>query len=64
MRWLAVLWLVASIALMPLAGCRPKTHERAKVAVSIFPVYDLVRRIAGPDADVTLVLPPLSLIHI
>jgi zinc transport system substrate-binding protein len=28
------------------------------VAVSIFPIYDLVRRVAGPDADVTLLLPP------
>jgi len=26
--------------------------------VSIFPIYDLVRRIAGPDADVTLLLQP------
>ena len=29
-----------------------------KVAVSIFPLYDLTRRVAGPDADVILVLPP------
>ena len=29
-----------------------------KVAVSIFPLYDLTRRVAGPDADVMLVLPP------
>lgn len=28
------------------------------VSVSIFPLYDVVRRIAGPDADVALVLPP------
>jgi zinc transport system substrate-binding protein len=28
------------------------------VTVSIFPVYDLVRRIAGPDAEVSLVLQP------
>ena len=26
--------------------------------MSIFPIYDLVRRVAGPDADVTLLLPP------
>ena len=31
--------------------------ERLTVSVSIFPVYDLVRRVAGPDADVTLVVP-------
>lgn len=28
------------------------------VMVSIFPIYDLTRRIAGPDADVTLLLQP------
>jgi len=28
------------------------------VSVSIFPIYDIVRRIAGPDADVSLLLPP------
>lgn len=27
------------------------------MAVSIFPIYDLTKRIAGPDADVTLLLP-------
>jgi ABC-type Zn uptake system ZnuABC Zn-binding protein ZnuA len=32
--------------------------ERTQVTVSIFPVYDLVRRVAGPDADVHLVVPP------
>jgi zinc transport system substrate-binding protein len=32
--------------------------ERLSVSVSIFPIYDLVRRIAGPDADVALLLPP------
>lgn len=26
--------------------------------MSIFPIYDVTRRIAGPDADVTLLLPP------
>jgi zinc transport system substrate-binding protein len=39
-------------------GCKGKTSDRTKVAVSIFPLYDLVRRVAGPDADVSLVLPP------
>jgi zinc transport system substrate-binding protein len=32
--------------------------EKPKVVVSIFPLYDLTRRVAGPDADVTLLLPP------
>jgi zinc transport system substrate-binding protein len=51
---IAPLVVVATIAL---AGCHAKPHERATVAVSVFPIYDLVRRIAGPDADVTLVHP-------
>lgn len=40
-------------------GCgKPAASERTRVSVSIFPIYDLVRRVAGPDADVTLLLPP------
>jgi zinc transport system substrate-binding protein len=31
---------------------------KPRVVVSIFPVYDLVRRVAGPDADVLLLVPP------
>ena len=34
------------------------TAERPRILVSIFPIYDLVRRVAGPDADVTLLLQP------
>jgi zinc transport system substrate-binding protein len=32
--------------------------DRTRVAVSIFPIYDLTRRVAGPDADVSLLLQP------
>src|SRR5690348_8270459 len=40
-------------------GCgKAGADGRTKVVVSIFPVYDLVRRVAGPDADVTLLLQP------
>jgi ABC-type Zn uptake system ZnuABC Zn-binding protein ZnuA len=40
-------------------GCgRSGDATRATVAVSIFPIYDLARRVAGPDADVMLLLPP------
>jgi len=56
----------AAIVALPLflsvtPGCKCQksgANERTKVVVSIFPVYDLVRRIAGPDADVTLLLQP------
>jgi ABC-type Zn uptake system ZnuABC Zn-binding protein ZnuA len=33
------------------------------VLVSVFPVYDLTRRIAGPDADVALVVPEAQSAH-
>lgn len=41
-------------------GCGKGTAERERmtVTVSIFPIYDLVRRVAGNDADVILLLPP------
>jgi ABC-type Zn uptake system ZnuABC Zn-binding protein ZnuA len=32
--------------------------DRVKVAATIFPLYDIVRQVAGPVADVVLVLPP------
>jgi zinc transport system substrate-binding protein len=39
-------------------GCKGKNSQRTKVVCSIFPVYDLTRKVAGPDADVMLLLPP------
>ena len=47
------------------SGCRGKGEPpgRAQVVVTIFPVYDLVRRIAGPDADVALIVPPGQSAH-
>ena len=39
-------------------GSSSPSGEKPKVVVSIFPLYDLTRRVAGPDADVTLLLPP------
>ncbi len=60
--------VLASIcAVLPgLLGCSKgcgKTGDttadgKPRVVVSIFPVYDLVRRVAGPDAEVLLLLPP------
>lgn len=52
--------LVAALALTATAGCKKKEPAGAKprVAVSIFPIYDLTRRIAGDRFDVMLVLPP------
>ncbi len=45
-------------------GCTPKSNGRSRIAVSIFPVYDLTRRIAGPDADVILLVPPSRDAHV
>ncbi|MBX3192256.1 MAG: zinc ABC transporter substrate-binding protein [Labilithrix sp.] len=58
-----LLILVLSIALTAFSGCSScgkgaSEDARTHVSVSIFPIYDLVRRVAGPDADVALLLPP------
>lgn len=60
-RQLAIAFLFVLIAFLPgcSEGCgKGGGSERTAVAVSIFPIYDLARRVAGPDADVTLLLPP------
>jgi ABC-type Zn uptake system ZnuABC Zn-binding protein ZnuA len=47
-----------------LVGCRPqavegdRTPQRPVVAVTIFPVGDIVRVLAGSSADVVVILPP------
>ncbi|HSO32583.1 MAG TPA: metal ABC transporter substrate-binding protein [Labilithrix sp.] len=63
MRRPAVLLVIAvSLSLALLPGCKacgkPGESQRLSVSVSIFPIYDLVRRVAGPDADVGLLLQP------
>jgi zinc transport system substrate-binding protein len=40
-----------------LSGCRHKPAPRAKVVATIFPIYDLTRRVAGGDADVVVLVP-------
>ena len=62
-RRLALVLLPALLAVLPgcskgCAGGGSGGSERLSVTVSIFPIYDVVRRIAGPDADVALLLPP------
>lgn len=58
-RTIAIALLSLAVAVLP--GCKScgdkGGSERTTVAVSIFPIYDLTKRIAGPDADVTLLLP-------
>jgi zinc transport system substrate-binding protein len=48
----------SAFCLVAVGACKPKNNGRTTVACSIFPVYDLTRRVAGPDADVTLLLQP------
>jgi ABC-type Zn uptake system ZnuABC Zn-binding protein ZnuA len=54
--WWLFLVLVAAGACEKKAGDAP--GEKARVAVSIFPLYDVARRVAGDRLDVVLVLPP------
>jgi len=39
------------------AGCHHGPRVKTKVVTSIFPIYDLARRVAGPDADVVMLEP-------
>jgi len=39
-------------------ACSRKVAPRLKVAVTLFPIYDLARTVAGVDADVVLLVPP------
>ncbi len=60
MRRLAPLLLLVILAVLPgcSKGCSKAGSDRLQISASIFPIYDLTRRIAGPDADVKLLLPP------
>lgn len=49
---------VFAVSIAACNGCRGGSSKGMKVAVSIFPLYDLTRRVAGPDAETILVLPP------
>lgn len=54
-----LLLLVVALVVAPACeGCRGKSGGKTQVVCSIFPVYDLTRRVAGADADVVLLLPP------
>lgn len=48
------------VALLVATACGKKSGDsgKPKIAVSIFPLYDVTRRIAGDRFDVILVLPP------
>ncbi len=45
------------------AGCARRSLERPQVAATVFPLYDITRRIAKDRLDVHLVLPPGLDVH-
>lgn len=49
---------LAIVLVGAVVGCKPKGGGKPKVAVSIFPLHDITKRIAGDRLDVVLVLPP------
>jgi zinc transport system substrate-binding protein len=48
----------ASLAQVSCSGCARRRLERPQVAATVFPVYDIVRRLAEDRLDVHLVLAP------
>lgn len=52
--------MVAALTLAAATSCSKseKAGAKPRIAVSIFPIYDLTRRVAGDRFDVMLVLPP------
>lgn len=62
-RWLpAILLLMGTLGLSSVVtGCRRTPPERLRVAVSLAPLADLTRRVAGDDADVAVVVEPSSI---
>ncbi len=49
---LAAAWIAAS------TGCAPAAPSRGKAAATVFPLYDLARRVAGDRLQVKLILEP------
>jgi ABC-type Zn uptake system ZnuABC Zn-binding protein ZnuA len=54
----ALIGLVAGLVLGPAVAGGETGGPRPKVGTTIFPLYDIARQVAGPVADVVLVLPP------
>jgi ABC-type Zn uptake system ZnuABC Zn-binding protein ZnuA len=54
----AFVGLVAGPLFGPAPACAEGAASRPKVGATIFPLYDIARQVAGPVADVILILPP------
>jgi ABC-type Zn uptake system ZnuABC Zn-binding protein ZnuA len=57
-RIAALIGLAAGLLLAPGLPLGEGIGSRPKVGTTIFPLYDIARHVAGPVADVVLVLPP------
>ena len=55
-RFMSVMVLVSSLLVWPATSST--AASRLKIAATIFPLYDLVRNVADPAAEVVLLLPP------
>ncbi len=55
--------LAASSVHVSCAGCARRSLERPQVAATVFPLYDITRRIAKDRVDVHLILPPGLDVH-
>jgi ABC-type Zn uptake system ZnuABC Zn-binding protein ZnuA len=54
----ALIGLTAGLACTTAATFGETAGSRPKVGATIFPLYDIARQVAGPVADVVLILPP------
>jgi zinc transport system substrate-binding protein len=54
----AFVGLVAGPLFGPAPACAEGAAAKPKVGATIFPLYDIARQVAGPVADVILILPP------
>lgn len=57
-RTLSAVVLLATVLWAALAGLAGSEEARPTVATTIFPLYDITRQVAGPAAEVALMLPP------
>jgi zinc transport system substrate-binding protein len=55
--------LAATTVHVSCAGCARRSLERPRVAVTVFPLYDITRRLAEDRLDVQLILPPGLDVH-
>ena len=55
--------LAATTVHVSCAGCARRSLERPRVAVTVFPLYDITRRLAEDRLDVLLILPPGLDVH-